>query len=420
MKKMQANNLLPESMPAGVAIEPKTLVVIPVYNHVKTLRRVTEGALAQGFAVLVLDDGSTDNSIDSVADLPVMRHRLPVNCGKGAAILAGAQLAGSSGYEAILTIDADGQHDPADARLLLETAVTSWPCIVIGARRMDGLNVPRSSIFGRDFSNFWVRLECGQTLPDTQSGYRLYPVEFLSSARFFSRRYTFEIEVLVRGSWAGLPLLTTSVSVYYPPGDERISHFHKFKDNLRLTCLHTLLVTRSLLPWPHRRLFKGGAGAESLPGIFHPAAYFRALSREHSSAAQLAAAVWVGIFLGSLPIIPFGTAAIVYASHRLHLNKLAAFGASNLCCAPFVPFLCIELGHYLLHGRFWYQFNRQTLLTEIHYRLWEWLVGALLLGPLLGAAGALLTYALVRSFRKRTEVRTATTPAEMIKNAGPK
>lgn len=387
---------------------PKTLVLIPVYNHAGTLRKVVKGVLAQGFPVLVVDDGSTDGSLDSVNDLPVERHRLAVNGGKGGAILAGAQLAGRAGYEAILTIDADGQHDPADARLLLEAATPVWPCIVIGARQMETLNVPRSSLFGRDFSNFWVRLECGQTLPDTQSGYRLYPVEFLDSSRFRSRRYTFEIEVLVRGRWAGLPLVSTPVSVYYPPGDERVSHFHKFKDNLRLSCLHTLLVTRSLFPWPHRRLYRGGAQAEQLPSILHPTAYFRALSREHSSAGQLAAAVWVGIFLGALPIIPFGIVTIVYVSHRLHLNKLVAVGASNLCCAPFVPLLCIELGHYLLYGRFWYEFNRQTLVYEIHHRLGEWLLGSLLLGPLLGAIGALLTYTLVRTLRSRRGERATT------------
>ena len=388
-------------------VPPKTLVVIPVYNHAGTVRAVAEGALAQGLSVLVVDDGSTDGSLEAVADLPVARHRIRLNGGKGGAILAAAQLARGGGYQAILTIDADGQHDPADAHGLLQAAAPAWPCIVIGARRMETLNVPRSSLFGRDFSNFWVRLECGQTLPDTQSGYRLYPVEFLERSRFLSRRYTFEIEVLVRGRWAGLQLLSTPVSVYYAPGEERISHFHKFKDNLRLSCLHTFLVTRSLIPWPHRRLFAEPSGADRLPSIFHPARYFRALSAEHSSAAQLAAAVWVGIFLGALPIIPFGIAAIVYASHRLHLNKLAAVGASNVCCAPFVPFLCVELGHYLVYGSFWREFNRHTLLGELDHRLWEWLLGALLLGPLLGAAGALLTYALVRGLRKGKGGRSA-------------
>ena len=394
---------------------PKTLLVIPVYNHVKTLRSVVEGGLSQGFPLLVVDDGSSDGCLDSIADLPIERHRIPVNVGKGGAILAAAELAHRSGYQAIITIDADGQHDPADARRLLDTASSSWPCIVIGARIMETLNVPRSSVFGRDFSNFWVRLECGETLPDTQSGYRLYPVELLNRVGFLSRRYTFEIEVLVRGSWAGLPLLSTPVSVYYPPGDERISHFHKFKDNLRLSCLHTFLVTRSLTPWPHRRLFQRKTDSSRLPGVFQPVLFFRALTREHSTSLQLAAAVWVGIFLGSLPIIPFGIAAIIYACHRLHLNKLAAVGASNICVAPFVPFLCIELGHYLLYGTFWYEFNRQTLLVEIHLRFREWLVGALLLGPLLGAAGAFITYFLVNNFRKETGSGTLPEREELTK-----
>ncbi len=397
---------------------PETLVLVPVFNHAKSLRGVVEGILAEGFPILVIDDGSSDGSLDTVSDLPVRRHRLPVNIGKGGAILAGLQIARTSGFQALITIDADGQHDPPDAKLLLQAASSSWPCIVIGERRMETLNVPRSSLFGRDFSNFWVRLETGQTLPDTQSGYRLYPVEFLESFRFISRRYTFEIEVLVRGLWAGLPVLSTPVQVYYPPGNERVSHFHKLKDNLRLSCLHTFLVIRSLIPWPHRRLFQGRNESITQPGIFKPIQYLKALSLEHSSAAELAAAVWVGIFLGALPIIPFGIAAIVYATHRLHLNKLAAVGASNLCCAPFVPFLCIELGHYLIHGSFWYQFNRQTLLNEIHYRLWEWLLGALLIGPILGLIGALLTYSLVNMFRKQSRETVATVQNEMLRNTG--
>lgn len=379
---------------------PKTLVLIPVYNHAGTLRGVVEGALAQGFDVLVVDDGSTDGSLDRVCDLPIKRHRLPVNQGKGGALLAGAEIARDAGFQAVLTIDADGQHDPCDAPAIMETAAAQWPCIVIGARQMETLNVPRSSLFGRDFSNFWVRLECGQTLPDTQSGYRLYPVEFLRGSRFITRRYTFEIEVLVRGCWAGLPILSAPVSVYYPPGDERISHFHKFKDNFRLTCLHTFLVTRSLVPWPHRRLFRGKP-AETTPSILRPAEFFKALCLQHSSAPQLAAAAWLGIFVGALPIIPFGIAATMYASHRLHLNKLAAVGAGNLCIAPFVPFLCIEAGHYLRYGSFWHEFNRHTLLEQIHHRLWEWLLGALLVGPLLGAVGAFATYMLVQALRRR-------------------
>ena len=378
----------------------KTLLVIPVYNHAHTIRSVVERSLNEGFAVLVVDDGSTDGSLDAVAGLTVERHRFPVNRGKGAAIIAGAVVAKELGYEAILTIDADGQHDPADARLLLETALTSWPAIVIGARRMETENVPRSSLFGRDFSNFWVRLECGQTLPDTQSGYRLYPVDYLVSSSFITTRYTFEVEVLVRGVWAGLPVLSTPVSVYYPPGDERVSHFHKFKDNLRLTCLHTWLVLRSLAPRSHRKLVRPVESEKCFPSLLHPVLFFRQLSREHTSTVELGAAVWVGIFIGALPIVPFGTAAIIYVTHKLHLNKLAGVGAGNVCIAPFVPLLCIELGHFFRYGRFWTEFNRHTLVNEIHLRIWEWLMGVVVVGPVLGLAGALVAMFLVRLFRK--------------------
>ena len=376
----------------------KVLAVIPVYNHAATVRAVVEATLAEGLPVLVADDGSTDGSLGRLDGLDILRLRLASNRGKGRALLQAAAVAAREGYDAILTLDADGQHDPADARRLLEAAATAWPAILIGARGMEAGHAPRSSRFGNAFSNFWVRLECGRSLPDTQSGYRLYPVAFLLSRRFFTRRYTFEIEVLVRGAWAGLELVPVPVSVYYAPGGERVSHFRKFRDNLRLTGLHSVLVLRALLPWPHRQLVPREPPAEGRGLLARFRAFLGRLMREHASPGELAAAVGMGIFLGSLPIIPFGLAVIVYVNRKLHLNQLAGAAASNLCVAPFVPFLCIQAGHLVLHGRLWTEYNRVTLLHQVHHRLWEWLVGSLIVGPVLGAAGALLTYVLARAY----------------------
>ena len=230
------------------------LVVIPVYNHGKTLREIAEKALQTGFEVLVVDDGSTDNGMSTISDLGCLTHSLPVNSGKGTAILTGAGIASEKGYDAIITIDADGQHDPASIPLLAEETKRLWPVIVLGNRCMNKENVPRSSLLGRSFSNFWVRLETGWSLPDTQSGMRLYPVRELLLLSLHTSHYDFEIESLVRGAWAGIPIRSVSIPVHYPPTDKRISHFDTLRDNARLTLLHTRLVTRALFPWPHKQL----------------------------------------------------------------------------------------------------------------------------------------------------------------------
>ncbi|HSH13268.1 MAG TPA: glycosyltransferase family 2 protein, partial [Desulfurivibrionaceae bacterium] len=232
---------------------PQVLLMIPLYNHGTTVRRVVEKGIAAGWPVLVADDGSSDGGLARLSGLDCATLRFAENRGKGAAILAGARWASEHGYARIITVDADGQLDPGEAHLLAEAAADQEQALVIGARRMDRSNAPRPSLFGRSFSNFWVHLETGRELPDTQSGFRLYPVKELLQLVTDCRRYDFEVEVLTRAAWAGLPILTVPVSVHYPPGGERVSHFHQFRDNFRLTCLHTRLVSRALLPWPHRR-----------------------------------------------------------------------------------------------------------------------------------------------------------------------
>jgi glycosyltransferase involved in cell wall biosynthesis len=353
----------------------------------------------------VVDDGSTDGGADRLADLDCRVIRLDRNRGKGAAILAGAAHALAQGFAAIITVDADGQLDPAEAGQLAAAAAGQWPAIVIGARRMDRDNAPGASLFGRAFSNFWVRLECGRELPDTQSGYRLYPVRELLALKTGCRRYDFEVESLTRAAWAGLPIQAVPVAVHYPPAAERQSHFHRFKDNFRLTCLHTRLVTRALIPWPHKRLIpqtprKIRAARRERPSLLHPVRFLKRLCLEHSSAPQLASAAWMGVFLGALPLIAIHTVAIIYVSHRLHLNKLTAITASQVCMPPLVPVLCIEIGYFMRHGSLLVDLNWDTMVVQIHYRLWEWLLGSLLVGPLLGLVVGGVLYFAIKNLRR--------------------
>jgi glycosyltransferase involved in cell wall biosynthesis len=380
------------------------LMVIPLFNHGRTIRRVVEKARAAGWPVLVVDDGSTDGGAGRIADLDCQVIRLPRNLGKGAAILAGAAHAHGQGFAAIITVDADGQLDPSEAGKLAAAAFGTWPAIIIGARQMDKDNAPEASLFGRAFSNFWIRLECGRELSDTQSGYRLYPVEELLALVTSCRRYDFEVEILTRAAWAGLPILTVPVSVYYPAADQRESHFHQLKDNFRLTCLHTRLVCRALWPWPHKILHarprqKIIAERRERWALLHPVRFVKRLCREHSSTLQLASAAWMGIFLGALPLIACHTVVLIYVCHRLHLNKLTAVTASQLCMPPLVPVLCIQIGFFMRHGRFLLDLNWQTLVVQVPQRLWEWLLGSLLLGPLLGLLVGGLLYFSIKNLR---------------------
>ncbi|GAB4335693.1 MAG: DUF2062 domain-containing protein [Desulfobulbaceae bacterium] len=387
----------------------RVLAVIPVYNHGGTLREVALRTLAAGFDLLVVDDGSTDGGLETVRDLDCRIHTLSPNQGKGAAILAGAAIAAKAGYDAILTIDADGQHDPASIPDLVREAKAQWPALVIGSRQMERGGAPGASLFGRSFSNFWVRLETGCSLPDTQSGLRLYPVRELLALPIRCRRYDFEIESLVRLCWAGVQVRSVPVPVHYPTDGRRITHFDLFRDNLRLTLLHTALVARALVPLPHRRLVKKKVPDDRLNPFLHPVRLFKRLLREHATPGQLATAAWMGIFLGALPLIGVHTLAIIYVCHMLHLNKPAAVAASQLCMPPLVPFLCIQAGYFFRHGAFLLDFNRETLVVQIGERLWEYLLGSLVIGPLLGFIVAVLTYVAIRIVRTwKTDTRRET------------
>ena len=377
----------------------KTLIVIPLYNHGASVAQVAEKALATGLPLLVVDDGSTDEGLQVVRHLPCHTLMFAENRGKGAAIMAGAEFAAKHDFEAIITIDGDGQHDPADVPLLMAKAKEQWPAIVVGARQMVQDTVPRASRFGRHFSNFWVRLECGADLPDTQSGFRLYPVAALQFFSWSRRRYDFEIEVLVRASWAGIKLTSVDVSVHYPLAAERVSHFHKGMDNLRLSLLHSRLVLRRLLSLPTGKMFPGPEVAREKLVIGNPWQALKKICREHSSSFWLALAVWLGIFMGALPIIAGHTVAIIYVAHRLHINKVAALAASNLCMPPLVPVLCIQTGYYLWHGEFLLDFTWEKWLMEGHYRLLDWLIGSLVVGPVLGLIGGAVMYVAARHYR---------------------
>ncbi|MDR2726547.1 MAG: DUF2062 domain-containing protein [Deltaproteobacteria bacterium] len=398
-------------MPDDIAL----LIAVPVYNHATTLRGVVTGALAHG-PVLVVDDGSSDMEAVSIPSgspsimaehafpathplhgLPVYYARHPVNRGKGKAILTAAAIARELDMSHIITLDADAQHDPADIPSFIRAMRAHPLTLFVGMRDFDTPNVPRSSRFGRAFSNFWYRVQTSHVLGDTQSGFRAYPLAVLEKLRLTESHYSFETEALVRASWAGFSLADIPVRVQYQPPGERVSHFRPFLDNLRLTLLNTRLTTRAVMPVPQKQFATGESGTIT---PLRPMKSLRLLLENNETPKNLALAGALGVFIGTLPLIGLHSLIIILVLGFLRLNKLAGIAASQICAPPFVPALCIEAGHYLRHGAFLTEISWQTLGREGIQRLWEWVVGSLVLAPALALLCGITVFILAKIVRQ--------------------
>ncbi|MDR3073551.1 MAG: DUF2062 domain-containing protein [Deltaproteobacteria bacterium] len=407
-------------IPSDSALRPlRAVVVVPVYNHGATLRAVVEGVLALHPHVLVVDDGSLD--LDGAAEvvpgteagpsipppacfppehplcgLPAAYLRHGKNRGKGAAIMSGAREAGKYGATHIITIDADGQHSAGDIPAFLRAIAAAPLAVLAGTRDFAARNVPFSSRFGRAFSNFWFRVQTGGALGDTQCGFRAYPLAVLERVPCAERGYSFEVEILVRASWAGFPVGDVPVSVHYPPRGERISHFSALGDNLRIALLNTRLTIRSILPLPRKVYALGEDGGIT---ALRPLRSLRLLLARNETPGKLAASAALGMALGTLPLVGLHSIGIILAAGALRLNKITGLAVSQLCMPPFVPALCIEAGHYLRHGRLLTEFSLRTLGYEAPDRIWEWILGALALSPVFAAAVGCLVYLLAAAVR---------------------
>lgn len=237
--------------------QKKVCVLIPTYNNERTVETVIKGVLAFTDQIVVVNDGSTDSTAQIISKFPQVNVvSYTDNQGKGYALRQGFRRAQELGYACAISIDSDGQHYPEDLPLFLEKLEQHPSAIIIGARNMEQASVPGKSSFGNKFSNFWFRVETGIKMNDTQSGYRLYPLILLNSISFVTKKFEFEIEVIVRSAWNGIEVVEVPVRVFYPEKTKRISHFRPFWDFTRISVLNTVLVTLAFLYIKPRDFFR--------------------------------------------------------------------------------------------------------------------------------------------------------------------
>ena len=226
--------------------ELKTCIIVPVYNNVGTINGVVQRILRFCQDVIVVDDGSTDGSSDSLEDLGAVVVRYEKNRGKGYALKTGFKEAKARGFERAITIDADGQHFPEDIPAFAAEVKEHPDAMLVGSRNLRMENMPGGNTFANKFSNFWFRLQTGVNLPDTQSGFRLYQLTRIGKLHLLTSRYEAELELLVFQCWKGVQMRPVGIRVYYPPEGERVTHFRPFRDFFRISVLNTVLCVFAL------------------------------------------------------------------------------------------------------------------------------------------------------------------------------
>ena len=237
----------------------KVCVVVPTYNNGRTVADVVRRIAAITPQIIVVIDGCTDDTREQLAQLkeiPLTLVEYAQNKGKGHALVAGFRKAKEMGYDYAITIDSDGQHFPEDIPQFIEALQQHPGALIIGARNLQEKNMPGGNTFANKFSNFWFTVQTFKRLPDTQTGYRLYPLHKLSGTRLITSRYEAELELLVFAAWRGVELVSVPVRVYYPPEGERVTHFRPTADFARISVLNTVLCFLAVVyGWP-RMLFQ--------------------------------------------------------------------------------------------------------------------------------------------------------------------
>ncbi len=356
----------------------KCCVIIPTYNNHKTLKRVIDGVLKYTKNIIIINDGSTDTTSTILSEYQELNQiHLEKNQGKGNALRLGFKKAVELGFEYAITIDSDGQHYPDDIPLFIDELEKSANknLLLIGSRDLNAKGMPKKNSFANKFSNFWFWAETGHKLQDTQSGFRLYPVKELSKMKFYTTKFEFEIEVIVKASWKGIEVKSIPIRVLYDPS-ERVSHYRPFKDFARISLVNTWLLIIALLYIKPRDFFRR-----------YKQKGFKRFLREDllgstDSNLKKSLSIALGVFIGLTPLWGFHTILSIFLAVVFKLNKVISFAFSNVSFPPFIPFIIygsLKIGGFILGKKGGFQLNQIDSDFDITAHLLQYVIGSFIL-----------------------------------------
>lgn len=358
------------------------IVIVPTYNNRGTIAAVISDIKEYAADIMAVNDGSTDDTLQILNGIEgIMVESYEKNMGKGYALKHGLAKAHELGFRYAITIDADGQHFADDLPVFMDRIEEVPDSLLIGARNLNADNMPGKNSFANRFSNFWYKVETGQELSDTQSGYRLYPLDKLQNIRFMTSRYEFEVEIIVRAAWRGVNVENVPVKVYYPPAEERVSHFRPFQDFFRISVLNTVLVLYAFLIW-HPWRFMKSLSWKNIKEFFSKQVF-----HTPDSNFRMAAAMGWGIFCGIIPIWGYQMVFAALSAHFMKLNKIVALVFSNISIPPMIPFILygsVWMGALILNEPVAVSFT-DISLESVAQSLLQYVLGSFILAAAAGA-----------------------------------
>lgn len=378
----------------------KCCVIIPTYNNYTTLQKVIDGVLVYTDNVIIVNDGSTDATSEILVQFQhIPQIHLLKNKGKGNALRQGFKYAENLGYQYAITIDSDGQHFPEDVQTFIEVLENdeNREILLIGARNMGQIGVPKKSSFGNKFSNFWFWVETGTRLQDTQSGFRLYPIFAMKNLKLYTNKFEFEIEAIVKAAWNDIEVKNIPIQVHYEL-ENRVSHFRPFKDFTRISILNTWFVFVTFLYIKPRNLFRKLKKKGLKRFIMED------LLGSDDSAEKKALSIALGIFIGLSPIWGFHTVAVIFLALLLNLNKMIAFAFSNISIPPFIPlilYFSLKLGSWFLGENFVLSMSEIDPSLELMKYIKSYIVGSLALSVTAAISCGIVGYVFLMLFERK-------------------
>jgi uncharacterized protein (DUF2062 family) len=378
----------------------KICVIIPTYNNERTLKTVIDGLLEITKDLIIINNSATDATFRILKTYTeITQIFLTKNKGNGNALRIGFKKAEVLGYDFAVTLKPDGQYYLEDIAVFVNQLEfeTNKNLLLIGSTNRDQKTVSSRMSFTNKLSIFLYKLQTGIQLKNTQSGFRLYPLNELNNIKFFTTKSEFEIETIVKAAWRGISVKNVPVNVSIDP-QERATHLKSIKGFLRISLLNTWFILVAFLYIKPRNLIRE----------FREKGIRRFIKEEilgnNESPLKSAQAMALGVFIGLTPLWGFHTILVLSLAVLFKLNKVISFAFTNVSFPPFIPFTVyagIMIGNYVLGEPTDYSFADFEENFEFVKSLKTYVVGSFILASVMSVMVGIVAYLLLFLYAKK-------------------